>query len=61
LPTFVIYLSDSESGIGGVYDYTAEEEPAVGEVILLTTGIIQARIESVAEGEKGKMFSAVRE
>jgi hypothetical protein len=52
----MVYLSDS----GGVYGYTADEEPTVGEVITLDTGDIRARIESVAEGEKGKMFSAVR-
>ena len=53
----MVYLSDS----GGVFDYAADEEPAVGEVIALKPGDIQARIESVTEGEKGKMFSAVRE
>lgn len=56
LPTYLIYLSDS----GGVYRYTADEEPTVGEVIPLKPGDIRARIESVTEGEKGKMFSAVR-
>jgi hypothetical protein len=57
LPAYMIYLSDS----GGVYDYTADEEPTVGEVIPLKPGNIRARIESVTVGEKGKMFSAVRE
>ena len=52
----MVYLSDS----GGVYGYTAEEEPKVGEVVTLDTSAIRAQIESVAEGEKGRMFTAVR-
>ena len=61
MPTYLIYLSDS-GGVysGGVYSYTADEEPTVGEVIPLKPGDSRARIESVTEGEKGKMFSAVR-
>ena len=52
----MIYLSDS----GGVYDYTADEPPVVGQVVKLDAGTIWASVESIEVGELSNLYTAVR-